>query len=106
MEADRMAIVVAEETVFPLSEAPDHVPTRRGKKIHVATVFRWKDGMRGVKLETIRIGGTLHTSAEALQRFFERLSATDGAPGAAPRSPAARRKAVERAEKELTSLGV
>jgi hypothetical protein len=103
-----MPIVVAEETVFPLSKAPNHTPlSSSGKKLHVATVFRWKDGIRGVKLETIRIGGTLYTTAEALQRFFERLSATDAGPEAAPlRSPAARRKAIERADRELTSLGV
>jgi hypothetical protein len=108
MEAIRMPIVVAEETTFPLAEAPDHIPTRRGKKVHVATVFRWKDGMRGVRLETIRIGGTLHTSVEALQRFFERLSATDGGQDrdATPRSPAARQRAIGKAERELDRLGV
>jgi hypothetical protein len=102
-----MAIIVAEETVIPLADVPNHVPPRRGKKLHVATVFRWKDGLRGVRLETIRIGGCLHTSVEALQRFFENLSADDaGRDPTPPRTPAARRRAVERAGRELDRLGV
>ena len=35
-----------------------------------------RNGIRGVRIETIRVGGTLCTSLEALQRFFDRLSAT------------------------------
>jgi hypothetical protein len=105
-----MPIIVAEELTFPLLDTPKHVPLRRGgKKLHQNTAFRWaKDGVRGVKLETIRIGGTLCTSVEALQRFFERLSATDGRPEAAPsiRTPAARARAIAKAEAELGKLGV
>ncbi len=37
-------------------------------------LYRWAtEGLRGVHLETIQVGGTLCTSIEALQRFFERL---------------------------------
>jgi hypothetical protein len=110
MGSARMAIIVAEETTFPLAETPKHIPPRRGgRKLHQATAFRWaKHGVRGVKLETIRIGGTLCTSVEALQRFFERLSATDGPSEAAPsiRTPAARARAIAKAEAELAKLGV
>lgn len=65
-----------KERVFPLSRAPRKTPTRRsGKRIHVATFHRWATvGCRGVKLETLQIGGTRRTSQEALQRFFETLS--------------------------------
>jgi hypothetical protein len=72
-----MGIVLASESVFPLAESPRHVPARRGgKRLHQSTAFRWaKHGLRGVRLETIRVGGTLCTSAEALQRFFDALSA-------------------------------
>jgi hypothetical protein len=93
-----------------LSDTPKHVPVRRnGKRLHIATAFRWaKDGVRGVKLETIRVGGTLCTSVEALQRFFEKLSATDtGHAGAiALRSPNARAKAIDKADRELARLGI
>ena len=105
-----MSIVVAEENTFPLAETHKHVPPRRGgKKLHQATAFRWaKSGVRGVKLETIRVGGTLCTSVEALQRFFERLSATDSGATDAPtlRSPCARQKAIQQADRELEKLGI
>jgi hypothetical protein len=104
-----MPIVVAREDTFPLAETPKHVPPRRGgRKLHKATAFRWaKDGVRGVKLETIRIGGTLCTSVEALQCFFERLSATDSAV-CTPiiRTPKARQRAIDNADHELTKLGI
>ena len=57
--------------------AAARLPCRRaGKRPHVATVYRWaKRGLRGVVLETLQVGGTLCTSHEALQRFFEALTA-------------------------------
>jgi hypothetical protein len=87
-----MPIDVANENIFPLADLPEHLPTRHGKKKHRSLGFRWrKPGLRGVRLETIRVGGCLYTSREALQRFFERLSATDGVEkAAAPRTPAGR----------------
>jgi hypothetical protein len=74
-------IDILRERVFPLTDAPRHeeLPQRRFKKRpHAATLYRWaKKGLRGVRLETIRVGGTLCTSTAALQRFFDALSQTD-----------------------------
>ncbi|MCH8146942.1 MAG: DUF1580 domain-containing protein [Planctomycetes bacterium] len=69
-------INVASERTLSLTEAAKQLPRRRaGKPTHVATVYRWGSrGLRGVRLETIQIGGTRCTSVEALQRFFDRLS--------------------------------
>lgn len=68
-------IDVYHEKVFPLTEAPKHTPTRAGKRIHRATTFRWAlHGLRGVRLETIKIGGHRYTSREALARFYAELS--------------------------------
>jgi hypothetical protein len=99
-----MAIIVADETVFPLTEVPDHVPTRRGRKIHKATSFRWKD----MGLEVICVGGVLHTSTQALQRFFERRTGDRyGKPVTVePRTPAARTRSHAKADRELDALGV
>ena len=70
-------IDVASEAVFPLREAPDHVPKRNGKKVHISTVIRWKDrGIAGVKLETILIGGVRYTADSALSRFFRVATAS------------------------------
>ena len=64
------------ETLLPLAQAADELPRRRrGRKTNLSTLYRWSQaGCRGVRLETIQIGGTRCTSREALQRFFERLS--------------------------------
>src|SRR3954447_15412589 len=71
-------IDTTNETVVSLAQAADDLPRRRrGKKTHVSTLYRWATvGCRGVVLETIQIGATRCTSRKALQRFFERLSAT------------------------------
>lgn len=95
------------EHVVNLSDATRHLPKRPGgKKPHVATLYRWATrGLRGIRLETIRVGGTLCTSLEALQRFCERLS--DGtSPPIARVTSAARRRAVERAELMLDRIGI
>jgi hypothetical protein len=63
---------------------------------------RAADGTR-VKLEAIRVGSRLITSREAVARFVARLSAAPGA-APAPRSPAERRKAAEKAGEELDTL--
>ena len=70
-------IDISKEQVLPLTGATKHVPSRRrGKPTHVATLYRWSDpGLHGIRLEVIQCGGTLCTSLEALQRFFNRLTA-------------------------------
>jgi hypothetical protein len=79
---------------------------RPGKKTHVATIFRWaQHGVRGVRLESVRFGGRLVTSVEALSRFVEALSTAPGdAPAPSPAS-AARRRA-EAAARELDRIGI
>ena len=60
------------EDVFPLSQTPKRL---RGRRVHSSTVFRWvKRGIRGHRLETIKIGGVICTSENALRRFFNSLS--------------------------------
>lgn len=74
-----MAINIHTETVLTLTQATKHLPPRRrGRRPTPQTLYRWaRGGLRGQRLETIRVGGTLCTSLQALQRFAERLSATD-----------------------------
>lgn len=75
-----MPIDLSSETVLSLRDATHKLPRRRaGKKPNVATLYRWgQRGCRGIRLETIRVGGTLCTSVEALQRFCDRLSEDRG----------------------------
>lgn len=71
-------IDIQNEEVILLAEATKLkcLPRRRrGKRPHVATLFRWANtGVRGVTLETIQCGGTRCTSVEAIQRFFKRCT--------------------------------
>lgn len=103
-----MAIDILKETIVTLTAATKRIPPRRaGKKCAVETTYRWStNGCRGVVLETIQVGGTRCTSLEALQRFFDRLTAqAAGAPAPAP-APRADRRAVERAERLLDKAGI
>jgi hypothetical protein len=104
------------EAILPLAQAADELPRRRrGRKTNVSTLYRWSQaGCRGVRLETIQIGGTRCTSREALQRFFERLSQVqasghvgEGEPSPAParRSSTHRQRDSEWAERQLKALG-
>lgn len=77
-----------------------------------STLFRWATSgvktMNGtrVKLEAVRVGRRLVTTGPALERFV--LATTAGYnldPTPAPRTPAQRRKAVERAERKLIEMG-
>lgn len=69
-------ISIKDETLIPLRDAPKHLPRRpNGKYIHISALYRWiKNGIGGVMLESLRVGGTTYTSIEALQRFAGCLS--------------------------------
>lgn len=94
-------IDTATENIIPIPEVPAHVPSRP----HIATVWRWMQrGVRGVKLETILIGGKRFTSAEAIQRFIEdSTAAADGRPVPKAKRTRDRQRAIERAERELNA---
>jgi hypothetical protein len=93
------------ETTLSLSQAAKQIPpSRNGKPTHVSTILRWiLKGVKGVRLEGVRLGGRWVTSAEALQRFSEKLTATK-VPQVAEKTPQPRR-AAELAEEELDRLG-
>ena len=64
------------ERVLTLRQAAGTLPRRRDDRpTHESTLARWIDqGLDGVRLEGLWIGATRCTSAEALQRFFQRLT--------------------------------
>jgi hypothetical protein len=60
------------ETLVPLTQAGARLPHRP----HGSTLRRWAyRGVAGVVLETVKLGGRRFTSAEALRRFADRLTA-------------------------------
>jgi hypothetical protein len=98
---------VAIETIFPLSELPDRIPPRFGRKLSIPTSYRWSTrGVRGIVLETVQVGGTRYTSVEALRRFTEALTrARDGRPPA-ERAPAQVRNKLAQVATELDRLKI
>jgi hypothetical protein len=98
-------IDLQHESVLSFADAVNHLPRRRkGKKPHIATMYRWAmRGCRGVRLETLRVGGTLCTSLEALQRFCERCTDPSGNQAVTSKS---REREISRAERELTEAGI
>jgi len=108
----------ASETLISLADAAGELPRRRrGRKAHVSCLYRWSTaGCRGVVLESIQVGATRCTSKQALQRFFERLSAPVQAgavgggesrpgPGVGRRTLAQRQRASAEAGRKLAELG-
>ncbi|MBX7133783.1 MAG: DUF1580 domain-containing protein [Fimbriimonadaceae bacterium] len=95
-----------------LSQAAKQIPGSGGKGLDPSTCFRWtQTGARSatgerVKLEFLRVGGRIVTSQAAVRRFLLALTkGTKNDPAPAPRTPAQRRKAVEKAEKKLIEMG-
>ena len=95
------------ESLIPFVEAAKRLPRRRaGRPTHVATLHRWRSrGLRGVRLEAVRVGGVWHTSVEALNRFFARLTSDDHAEDAAMQLPSPPNHD-EQAEAELDAIGI
>jgi hypothetical protein len=100
--------MLLDETVLRIEEAA-HLA-----KVHFTSAYRWilrgvpgPDGRR-VKLEAVRVGRAWLTSREALQRFSDALTPQPDAQGVItpPRTHRARRKASERAARQLEAAGV
>ena len=102
-----MAIRIADETVVSLTDATKYLPRRRkGKKPAVSTLYRWASvGVRGVTLETLQVGGTLCTSMQAMQRFFERLTEKKQFSDSRATVREIRSRAGEEVEGDLEKLG-
>ena len=78
-------IDVTAENLIRFCELPKWTDEHLGRRVHPSTLHRWRlRGTRGVKLETLLVGGTRYTSVEALNRFFAATTAAaDGEPVAA-----------------------
>jgi len=102
-------IDLASETLISLSDVPAYLPKRRsGKHVHVNCGYRWAQrGCKGVRLEVLQCGGTKVTSLEALQRFFDRLTALENGTPTTPQSRTSRQRerAMRQANEELEQAG-
>jgi Protein of unknown function (DUF1580) len=82
-ECDPLSAVAAtdkidliHENVVSFTELARRLPRRRqGSPTHVSTLHRWRlNGLKGVRLQAIRLGGAWATSMEAYQRFCDALT--------------------------------
>lgn len=68
-------LIVDPDKLMTFARLAPHVPSRSGRPPHVSTIHRWASGgVRGVRLESVLVGGVRMTSLEAFQRFVNRLS--------------------------------
>lgn len=109
-----MHVDLKTETLLSLTDAAKAVPPVDGRRPHVSTIWRWiNKGLRGVRLESVRVGCRICTTHAALARFFDALSnvvpvsaMTDAPTTPKPHTPKRRQKDIERAERELTKAGI
>lgn len=96
-----------EEGLLTFTDASKKLPMRRrGKRPTPSCLYRWYAyGLRGVKLEGLRVGGNICTTLQALERFFTQLAEARGERMPAIRTPIQRERATERAMKELGLTG-
>ena len=110
-------IDLSQEELLSLSEASAALPRIDGRRPHVSTVWRWcRKGVRGVRLEYVRLGHRICTSREALNRFANTLARTDStvSGSADSESPACstparqknRARAIADAEASLEEAGI
>ena len=98
-------IDLTRERLIPIRDVPALLPLRpNSRKLHVSAVYRWILGGRGARrLEAIKLGGTMYTSLEALQRFGQPQGPPDSRPQTVETS-VCRRRQVERATREVQRI--
>jgi hypothetical protein len=98
-----MAILTETEQLIPFTQAREAFPG--GKRLSLATIHRWRlNGVRGTRLETILIGGSRYTSAEAIQRFIANQNPPESPEPAI--TGAQRRTMAETANRILEEAGI
>lgn len=64
-------IDVFNEKLLTMAQAAAMCPSINGKRPHAISLWRWaKKGLKGVKLEHVRVGRYLCTTETALNEFF------------------------------------
>ena len=112
-----MAIDPNKEKLLSLAEAAKKLPRINNKRPAISTLWRWcRKGIRGVKLDYVRVGRNIATSHEAMGRFFVALADADEPLDESKETlliPLRRRdksgqreKSIERAEHRLQEAGI
>ncbi len=108
--------MLQNETLISFTQAAAYLPRRFGRKVHSSSIWRWaRRGISGIQLECCRLRARFYTSAEALDRFADRLSRLppnrgDKSDGKAieprPRTESEHQQAIWEAEKRLEDAGI
>lgn len=93
-------IDIETEQMLSIKAAREWLRGRTGHAPHRNTIRDWaRVGLKGVVLETVRIGGTVYTSVEAMQRFSDRRQGPDAV------TPSRRRtREIEAANRRATEV--
>jgi hypothetical protein len=99
-------IDVLTEDLVSLADSCKLFPKRRGGvRPHLSCMYRWTvSGCKGIKLESVQVGGTRCTSKQAIARFIAALSGDRG-DAVQVRTPRQRQRAAEQANAELSAAG-
>jgi len=95
--------IPSADRLLALRELPQHLPRRRGKRVNLATLYRWigRGVCRGsdrVRLPAVRIGGIYYVDPADLAGFMESLTAPTPASAVTPATRFAHEVAERRAE--------
>jgi hypothetical protein len=94
---------INREQLLTFTQAAKELPGRP----NVATLWRWRTaGCRGVRLETVLVGGKRYTSREAIQRFVNATTAAADGIEHSPQTNRQRAAAISKAEAELAAIGI
>ena len=85
------------EQVIPIGQVPKRLPHRP----HISTIYRW---IATGGLETVRLGGRVFTSVEALERFAEHRGGRPTPPESTPTPQ--RQRQIADAERRLRESGI
>ena len=85
------------EQIVPIAKVPKHLPHRP----NLSTVYRW---IGAGALETVKIGGRVFTSLEALGRFAEHRGGRPKPPESTPTPQ--RQREIADAERKLRDAGM
>jgi hypothetical protein len=106
-KVSQVSIDIRSERLIYLAEATKIVAKRGKKPPHRSCIFRWAShGSKGIVLETLQGPGGKMTSAEALQRFFERLTAAASGQSPPIATSATRKRAIREAREVLEKAGI
>jgi hypothetical protein len=76
--ATQYEIDPTRERLVSMRRVPDWITAHSQEQLHRSAPYRWaRDGIRGIRLPTVRIGGRRYTSEEAIGWWAAALSSVE-----------------------------